>query len=210
MLALWVEKRNCRRCFSSRMRGTTPSVMKRLSRSSLIDDERRFGLEQQQEQDRGGLLAGGEDLECLPLRGLPGGSRIESDRDRRGGTTISQPTWPGVLDRLHPAHGAGAGPATFRDPRGPRGLPIRKVLVLTLVGGVSPPVPVFSLLFSASYPQACRSYYLFFNYLFFTTCMSIGLCGDSSLESIGLCGASSLDVYRFMRGKLDWITGICG
>ena len=37
---------------------------------------------------------------CLPLRGLPGGSRIESDRDRRGGTTISQPTWPGVLDRL--------------------------------------------------------------------------------------------------------------
>ena len=29
---------------------------------------------------------------------------------------------PGVPDRLHPAHGAGAGPATFRDPRGPRGL----------------------------------------------------------------------------------------
>ena len=35
----------------------------------------------------------------------------------RVGTTISQPTWPGVPDRLHPAHGAGAGPATFRDPR---------------------------------------------------------------------------------------------
>ena len=34
MFALWVEKMNCRRCFSSRMRGTTPSVMKRLSRSS--------------------------------------------------------------------------------------------------------------------------------------------------------------------------------
>ena len=43
-------------------------------------------------------------------------------RARTHGTTISQPTWPGVPDRLHPAHGAGAGPATFRDPRGPRGL----------------------------------------------------------------------------------------
>ena len=41
----------------------------------LIDDERRFGLEQQQEQDRGGLLAGGEVIERLPRRGLPGGSR---------------------------------------------------------------------------------------------------------------------------------------
>ena len=43
-------------------------------------------------------------------------------RARTHGTTISQPTWPGVPDRLHPAHGAGTGPATFRDPRGPRGL----------------------------------------------------------------------------------------
>ena len=43
-------------------------------------------------------------------------------RARTHGTTISQPTWPGVPDRLHPAHGAGAGPATFRDPRGPHGL----------------------------------------------------------------------------------------
>ena len=40
--------------------------------------------EQQQEQDRGGLLAGGEVLERLPRRGLPGGSRIESNRGRRG------------------------------------------------------------------------------------------------------------------------------
>ena len=48
---------------------------------------------------------------------VPRGSRA-----RTHGTTISQPTWPGVPDRLHPAHGAGAGPATFRDPRGPRGL----------------------------------------------------------------------------------------
>ena len=34
-------------------------------------------------------------------------------------------------------------------------------------GGVSPPLPVVSLLFSVSYPQDRRSYYLFFNYLFF-------------------------------------------
>ena len=46
----------------------------------------------------------------------------EDSRARTHGTTISQPTWLGVPDRLHPAHGAGAGPATFRDPRGPRGL----------------------------------------------------------------------------------------
>ena len=68
------------------MRGTTPlgdeAVVEIVLR--LIDDERRFGLEQQQEQDRGGLLAGGEALERLPRRGLPGGSRIESDRGRRG------------------------------------------------------------------------------------------------------------------------------
>ena len=44
-------------------------------------------------------------------------------------------------------------------------LPIRKVL--PFAGGVSPPLPVVSLLFSASYPQDRRSYYLFFNYLFF-------------------------------------------
>ena len=46
-------------------------------------------------------------------------------------------------------------------------LSIRKVLVLPFAGGVSPPLPVFSLLFSVSYPQDRRSYYLFFNYLFF-------------------------------------------
>ena len=46
-------------------------------------------------------------------------------------------------------------------------LPIRKVLVLPFAGGVSPPLPVVSLLFSVSYPQPSRSYYLFFNYLFF-------------------------------------------
>ena len=32
----------------------------------------------------------------------------DRSRARTHGTTISQPTWPGVPDRLHPAHGAGA------------------------------------------------------------------------------------------------------
>ena len=45
-------------------------------------------------------------------------------------------------------------------------LPIRKVLILPLAEGVSPPLPVGFLLFSVSYPQASRSYYLFFNYLY--------------------------------------------
>ena len=52
-------------------------------------------------------------------------------------------------------------------------LPIRKGLIFRFAGGVSPPFPVFSLLFSASYPQDRRSYYLFFNYLFFTTCFRV-------------------------------------
>ena len=46
-------------------------------------------------------------------------------------------------------------------------LPIRKVLVLPFAGGVSPPLSVVSLLFSASYPQDRRSYYLWFYYLIF-------------------------------------------
>ena len=52
--------------------------------------------------------------------------------------------------------------AVFRKPFVFSSLPIRKVLVLPLAGGVSPPFPVFSLLFSASYPQDRRSDYLFF------------------------------------------------
>ena len=50
-------------------------------------------------------------------------------------------------------------------------LPIRKGLVCFLRGALAPPLSVVSLLFSASYPQDRRSYYLFFNYLFFTICM---------------------------------------
>ena len=55
-------------------------------------------------------------------------------------------------------------------------LPIRKGLILSFAGGVSPPFPVFSLLFSASYPQDRRSYYLFFNYLFFNYMYMFPLC----------------------------------
>ena len=51
-----------------------------------------------------------------------GPAATRGSRARTHGTTIPQPTWPGVPDRLHPAYGAGAGPATFRDLRGPRGL----------------------------------------------------------------------------------------
>ena len=58
-------------------------------------------------------------------------------------------------------------------------LPIRKVLVLSFAGGVSPPLWVVYRLFSASYPQTRRFYYLFF-----TTCMG----------------------RRFDRGKLFQIT----
>ena len=77
-------------------------------------------------------------------------------------------------------------------------------MVLTLVGGVSPPVPVFSLLFSASYPQARRSYYLFFNYLFF-----------NYLYVYRFMRRFFVGIYRFMRsgltGRLSvyaWKTGL--
>ena len=52
-------------------------------------------------------------------------------------------------------------------------LSIRKVLGLPFAGAVCQPHPVVSLLFSVSYPQTRRSYYLFFNYLFFTTCFRV-------------------------------------
>ena len=86
MLALWVEKRKLAALLllahprdDALGDETVVEIVLR-----LIYDERRFGLEQEQEQDRGSLLAGGEVLKCLPRRGLPGGSRIESDRGRRG------------------------------------------------------------------------------------------------------------------------------
>ena len=52
-------------------------------------------------------------VQDLSARGV-GPAAPRGSRARTHGTTISQPTWPGVPDRLHPAHGAGAGPATFQ------------------------------------------------------------------------------------------------
>ena len=46
-------------------------------------------------------------------------------------------------------------------------LSIRRGLILLFLEGRQPLSWVFSLLFSASYPQIRRSYYLVFNYLFF-------------------------------------------
>ena len=67
-------------------------------------------------------------------------------------------------------------------------LPIRKVLVLPFAEGVSPPLPVGSLLFSVSYPQASRSYYLFFNYLFFNY---LYMCRFSAKELDSMCRFSA-------------------
>ena len=47
-------------------------------------------------------------------------------------------------------------------------------------GAVSPPFPLVSLLFSVSYPQASRSYYLFF-----TTCSLLLECLGVAAEILG-------------------------
>ena len=61
-------------------------------------------------------------------------------------------------------------------------LPIRKVF--SAGGG-------FCFQFSASYPQDRRSYYLFFNYLFFTTCTCFHfarICGGTCFHFARICG----------------------
>ena len=60
-------------------------------------------------------------------------------------------------------------------------------MVLTLAGGVSPPVPVVSLLFSVSYPQDRRSYYLFFNYLFFNYLDMLPVCSKNRGGMLPVC-----------------------
>ena len=82
---------------------------------------------------------------------------------------------------------------------------------LPFAGGVSPPFPVISLLFSASYPQDRRSYYLFFNYLFFNylyggSLYAENLGGGGSLYAENVAGGG----VHYMRGKLARITAICG
>ena len=60
-------------------------------------------------------------------------------------------------------------------------------MVLPFAGGVSPPLPVVSLLFSVSYPQPSRSYYLFFNYLFFNYLYGCGVCTYLRRRECGVC-----------------------
>ena len=84
-------------------------------------------------------------------------------------------------------------------------------MVLTFAGGVSPPLPAVSLLFSVSYPQPSRSYYLFFNYLFFNY-----LYGSSLwYKNLGGGVFTLVQIYplgglHFGTGKLPRITGACG
>ena len=77
-------------------------------------------------------------------------------------------------------------------------------------GGRQPLSWVVSLLFSASYPQDRRSYYLFLYYLFFTTCM-VYLYRRKWLPRVYLYRRKWLPrVYLYRRGKLPRITQACG
>ena len=76
-------------------------------------------------------------------------------------------------------------------------------MILPFAGGVSPPFLVFSLLFSASYPQDRCSYYLFFNYLFFNYLYGSPVC---TYQRAG--GVSRLHVSAGRGGSpvCTWIT----
>ena len=89
-------------------------------------------------------------------------------------------------------------------------LPIRKVLVLPLAGGVSPPLPVVSLLFSVSYSQESSLLLLVLYYLFCTTCRCVRfarICGGRCVRFARILGFFCV---RFARGKLLRITVTCG
>ena len=70
-------------------------------------------------------------------------------------------------------------------------------MVLPFEGGVSPPLPVVSRLFSASYPQDRRSYYLFFNYLYGGSLYAENL-GGWGFTICGECGGGGV---HYMAGK---------
>ena len=79
-------------------------------------------------------------------------------------------------------------------------------MVLTLAGGVSPPVPVVSLLFSVSYPQDRRSYYLFFNYLFFNYLDMLPVCSKNRGGNVTrMLEDRVCECYPYARGKLPLI-----
>ena len=68
---------------------------------------------------------------------------------------------------------------------------------MPFAGSVSPPLPVVSLLFSASYPQDRRSYYLFF-----TTCSLLlvwvgGFTGNQGQKVGGFTGNQGQKVGGF-------------
>ena len=81
-------------------------------------------------------------------------------------------------------------------------LPIRKVLVLPFAGGVSPPLPVVSLLFSASYPQIRRSYYLFCTTCSSTTC----ICWRNGRRIEGECWRNGRRTVSAMLAEWSWKT----
>ena len=90
-------------------------------------------------------------------------------------------------------------------------LSIRKVLGLPFAGAVCQPHPVVSLLFSVSYSQTRRSYYLFFNYLFFTTCFRVSRMLEELRGGVSrMLEESSGGGIPNARGKLPRITGTCG
>ena len=83
-------------------------------------------------------------------------------------------------------------------------------MVLSFAGGFSPLLSVVSLLFSVSYPQARRSYYLFFNYLFLLLVCVTRICGNEGGGVTRICGNELKTCYPYMRGKLTRITQACG
>ena len=84
-------------------------------------------------------------------------------------------------------------------------------MILPFAGGVSPPLPVVSLLFSASYPQASRSYYLLFNYLFFTTCFRVSRFTEGQSREVSrFTESQSRAGIPFHRKPLWRIVQACG
>ena len=148
-------------------------------------------------------------------------SIADSSGGRAHGLSVQNRT--DLPDTLHLSGGCGLGfvggplarsAAVLRKSCGFSYLPIRKGLILPFAGGVSPPLPVVSLLFSATYPQASRSYYLLFNYLFFTTCFRVSRIVFHRKARAGgvLCftGKPRGGGIVFHRGKLSGSPKACG
>ena len=68
-------------------------------------------------------------------------------------------------------------------------------MVLTFREGRQPLSRVVSLLFSASYPQAARSYYLFFYYLIFNY-LSVGVFDRRFWVRVGVFDRKGVGVFE--------------